>query len=194
MTTTASTPIVAARRSTWNLGPAMAATTAVLRLVATSAGRCEMGPSTLIVRRPPSLDSKGEPREHRKVVPVTTTVPISPTDTLGSIVTTMPSAARVLERLGLDYCCHGQRTLADACAEAALDVDEVIDQIGSGSDREPADWATMTAAELADHIEATHHRFLHDELPRLTALADKVRAERSKLLNEQPLAKPGLRY
>ncbi len=106
---------------------------------------------------------------------MTTTVPISPTDTLGSIVTTMPSAARVLERLGLDYCCHGQRTLADACAEAALDVDEVIDQIGSGSDREPADWATMTAAELADHIEVTHHRLLHDELPRLTALADKVR-------------------
>jgi regulator of cell morphogenesis and NO signaling len=33
----------------------------------------------------------------------------------------------------------------------------------------------LTAAELADHIEATHHRFLHDELPRLIALADKVR-------------------
>jgi regulator of cell morphogenesis and NO signaling len=33
----------------------------------------------------------------------------------------------------------------------------------------------MGAAELADHIESTHHRYLWDELPRLTALADKVR-------------------
>jgi regulator of cell morphogenesis and NO signaling len=31
-----------------------------------------------------------------------------------------------------------------------------------------------TLAELVDHIEAIHHRYLWDELPRWTALADKV--------------------
>lgn len=35
-------------------------------------------------------------------------------------------------------------------------------------------WATFGPAELVDHLQATHHAYLHDELPRLTALADKV--------------------
>ena len=32
----------------------------------------------------------------------------------------------------------------------------------------------MTADVLVDHIEATHHRYLWDELPRVTALVDKI--------------------
>ncbi|MGH2393468.1 MAG: hemerythrin domain-containing protein, partial [Candidatus Limnocylindria bacterium] len=32
----------------------------------------------------------------------------------------------------------------------------------------------MGVVELVDHIEATHHRYLWDELPRLSALVEKV--------------------
>ena len=32
----------------------------------------------------------------------------------------------------------------------------------------------MGAADLVDHLEATHHRYLWDELPRLSALVAKV--------------------
>ena len=32
----------------------------------------------------------------------------------------------------------------------------------------------MTPEALVDHLEATHHAYLHAELPRLSALADKV--------------------
>jgi regulator of cell morphogenesis and NO signaling len=32
----------------------------------------------------------------------------------------------------------------------------------------------MGPAELVDHIESTHHRYLHEELPRLAALTQKV--------------------
>ena len=41
--------------------------------------------------------------------------------------------------------------------------------------RQP-DWASMTPDALVDHLEATHHAYLHAELPRLSALADKVAA------------------
>jgi len=37
-------------------------------------------------------------------------------------------------------------------------------------------WSSMDLIELVDHIEGTHHRYLWDELPRLTALTDKVLA------------------
>ena len=35
-----------------------------------------------------------------------------------------------------------------------------------------APWADLGPSELVDHLEAVHHAYLHDELPRLTALAE----------------------
>ena len=43
------------------------------------------------------------------------------TSTLGDLVAANPAAARILDRFGLDYCCHGDRTLADACAASGVD-------------------------------------------------------------------------
>ncbi len=40
--------------------------------------------------------------------------------TLGDLVTLHPSVARPLEKLGLDYCCHGRRPLVEAVAQAGL--------------------------------------------------------------------------
>lgn len=100
---------------------------------------------------------------------------IDPTTPLGAIVTEHPALARDLERLGLDYCCGGRRSLAEACAERGLDVAAVAevltgDSVGAG----PEAWATMGPTELVDHLEATHHAYLHDELPRIEALIAKV--------------------
>lgn len=98
-----------------------------------------------------------------------------PTDlTLAAIVDSNPAAARVLEHHQLDYCCGGQRTLEDACADRDLDAAVVLAELDSVEPAGVADWSTMTPATLVDHIEATHHRYLHDELPRLTALVTKV--------------------
>jgi regulator of cell morphogenesis and NO signaling len=101
---------------------------------------------------------------------------IEPTATLADLVTAHPSLARELERRGLDYCCGGGRTLAQACATRELDADVVVRELVAASDRQPREaWTTMDAVQLVDHIEASHHRYLWDELPRLTALMDKVR-------------------
>jgi regulator of cell morphogenesis and NO signaling len=96
--------------------------------------------------------------------------------TLGDLVTTNPAAARVFETFGLDYCCHGRRTLRDACAAAGIApavVEAKIAEAGAGGDTE---WAALEPAALADHIVATHHVYLHEELPLLEALAAKVLA------------------
>jgi regulator of cell morphogenesis and NO signaling len=91
------------------------------------------------------------------------------------MVTAHPRLARELERRGLDYCCGGRRTIAEACRAVGLDPETVaadLAAVNDPSDAEP--WATMGIDELVDHIEAVHHRYLWDELPRLTALLDKV--------------------
>jgi regulator of cell morphogenesis and NO signaling len=97
-----------------------------------------------------------------------------PSPTLGDIVAANPAAARTLDRLGLDYCCHGRRTLAEACTAAGLDpvaVTAELEALPIDGDRS---WSAMEPAALADHIVATHHRYLDVELPLLDALAVKV--------------------
>ena len=95
--------------------------------------------------------------------------------TLGDIVTLRPSLAADLERRGLDYCCHGGRSLADAAREAGLDAQTVADELSAAHVGEPpAAWGSLGPVELVDHIEIVHHRYLWAELPRISALVDKI--------------------
>lgn len=118
---------------------------------------------------------------HRHAKPGSTTPPdvdegrIDPSMTLGDIVTMRPSLAADLERRGLDYCCHGGRSLADAAREAGLDPQTVAEELSATHVGEPAAaWATFGPVELVDHIETVHHHYLWAEMPRITALVDKI--------------------
>ena len=99
-------------------------------------------------------------------------------NTLGDLVATKPATARILDWFGLDYCCHGDRSLVDACNAAGIDI-KVVEVALAEATTEQDDGPTWTALDLpglADHIVATHHRYLHEELPLLDALAEKVRS------------------
>jgi len=101
---------------------------------------------------------------------------ITEQSTLADIINVAPGSARVLEGYDLDYCCHGQRPLSEACDEAGIDPTAVLDSldaltIDSG---EAPDWLAMSAGELATHVESVHHTYLHGEMPRIDALAAKV--------------------
>ena len=96
--------------------------------------------------------------------------------TLSELVTADPRRARVLERFALDYCCHWQRLLSDAVAEAGLDVAEVsaaLDLAGAVPAASAAAASTGNAA-LAHEIVDIHHAYLWAEMPRMLALVDKV--------------------
>lgn len=99
---------------------------------------------------------------------------IDATRSLGELVNEAPDRARVLERLGLDYCCAGARALGEACAAAGLDLDEVLPALEVDGTAPVDDWTNLGPAALVDHLESVHHRYLWEELPRLCALADKV--------------------
>ena len=106
---------------------------------------------------------------------MTTTDPTAIADTsLAALVTARPAAARVFERVGIDYCCGGAISLGRACADAGVAVDQVLAGLGR-LDPEPApDWAALDIVGLVDHLVATHHAYLGRELPRLEALMDRV--------------------
>ena len=96
--------------------------------------------------------------------------------TLAEIVTENPAAARVFDGFGLDYCCQGDRTLAVACDAAGIAADVVGAKLADLEQGVDIGWTTLAVPALADHIVETHHRYLHEELPLLDALAAKVLA------------------
>ena len=97
-------------------------------------------------------------------------------DTIGDLVTRRPGAAAVLDRFGLDYCCHGERTLDEACALAGVGVAAVGEALAADVEDGADSWASLDPPALADHIVTVHHRYLQAELPLLDALAEKVLA------------------
>ncbi len=99
---------------------------------------------------------------------------IDTTTVLGDIVTNNTAAARVLERHGLDFCCGGQRSIGDACTAAGLDAQAVLAELNDLDSAPAPDWASMPPAQLVDHLEAVHHRYMWEAMPHLAALANKV--------------------
>jgi len=100
---------------------------------------------------------------------------IDPAASLGDLVTMHPQLAREFEALGLDYCCGGTSTLWDACSERGLDPTATAAELSDAvTELGEADWATMRLEDLVDHIEQTHHRYLDEEMPRLSTLMAKI--------------------
>lgn len=98
--------------------------------------------------------------------------------TVGEIVARQPLLARIFERVGIDYCCGGKKTLQQACAAKGLDAATVLVMLDAASlmaaARPVVDAAAMSLTALADHIEQSHHAYLKEELPLLVEKAERV--------------------
>lgn len=100
------------------------------------------------------------------------------TTSVGQWVAERPSTSHVFEALGIDYCCGGNQSLEQACAERNINPQDVLAKLqqssaATGTDSPPS-WTDAPLAELCDHIEQTHHAYLKTELPRLTEMVAKV--------------------
>lgn len=105
-------------------------------------------------------------------------MPITATKTVRELVVEAPNATRLFEKLGIDYCCGGHRSLEEACASANVAIDDVLRALEQ-STVPPArtaarDWNTAPLGELVEHIVDKHHTYVKAEVPRLKALIAKV--------------------
>lgn len=104
---------------------------------------------------------------------------VSAEKTVREVAVELPEAVRVFEKLGIDYCCNGSRSLEQACAALNLSVDEVIDslEIAEGaarSKRQDRNWQEEPLADLIDQIVALHHKYTREEIGRLQPQLEKV--------------------
>ena len=90
-----------------------------------------------------------------------------------------PASTRVFEKLGIDYCCGGNRSLSEACRSANLSIDQVLESLDKADEadlarHEQRDWQTEPLAALIEHIQNTHHKYTREEIARLGPLFEKV--------------------
>ncbi len=97
--------------------------------------------------------------------------------TVGSVVTEHPLSARVFARHRIDFCCGGGKELGDACASQGVDTQVVLAELRTEIASRPdagERWSDRPMNDLIEHILATFHGPLREELPRLGAMARKV--------------------
>ncbi len=103
---------------------------------------------------------------------------ITSENTVGEVAVAFPSTIRVFEQYRIDYCCGAAQSIADACSDKGLAVNELIDRLQQASQETSPphvrDWTKTSLTELVDHILETHHRYLYDEIPRLRQMVSKV--------------------
>ena len=101
--------------------------------------------------------------------------------TVREVALSIPAATRVFEKLGIDYCCGGGKSLEQACGAANIQVQNVVELLRSAETSAEArrstgtvEWATAPLADLIQHIKQTHHAYTREEIARLGPLLEKV--------------------
>jgi regulator of cell morphogenesis and NO signaling len=106
---------------------------------------------------------------------------------VGDIVAKDFRAAAVFQQFGIDFCCGGQRSIADACEMASVAPSDVEAELTAltavaGAEDKVAGWPLD---RLADHIESTHHTYVRTALP-------VIRGYLAKLVNVHGVRHPEL--
>jgi regulator of cell morphogenesis and NO signaling len=89
-------------------------------------------------------------------------------------------AKQILEKAGVDYCCGGEKSLREACAESKVSFDELMIRLqetaGQSSPAE-AKWTMQPLNELTRHIVDKHHGYVREAILQIRPLLAKVKAK-----------------
>ena len=98
-------------------------------------------------------------------------------ETMGEIVAKDLRKAEIFKKYGLDFCCGGKKTLADACKEKDLDtllVQAELDKPMAEAPMPQHDFNSWNLSFLSDYIVNVHHAYVRQSMPILADLSHKV--------------------
>lgn len=101
-------------------------------------------------------------------------VTIDPQRPIGELAREVPASTRVFEAADIDYCCGGDASLATACEQAGVNLDDVREELADVQTDDDQETAWDDLGELIDDVVETHHQYLREELPALEGLVRKV--------------------
>lgn len=86
-------------------------------------------------------------------------------------------AASIFKQYRIDFCCNGNRTIADASRDKKLDEGKLINELREAINRKQdgeIDFQSFPLDLLADYIEKTHHRYIETKIPEITPYLNKI--------------------
>lgn len=95
---------------------------------------------------------------------------------VGAIVAQRFSSAEVFAKYGIDFCCHGDALLSDACQAAGVQLDEVLKALSAPEQQGGAnvEFATWPLDLIMDYVLKIHHRGIRVKGPQTLELLNKV--------------------
>lgn len=104
-------------------------------------------------------------------------------ETIGEMARKDFRKAEVFKKLGIDFCCGGKKTIAEACKATGLDIAVVQEELSKVAQIKPTsaqhDFNAWPLSFLADYIINVHHKYVTDSVELLDQLSDKVATKHS---------------
>ncbi len=96
---------------------------------------------------------------------------------IGALVAQDYRTAPVFKNHGIDFCCNGNRTIAEACEKKHIAVAPLLDTLNNATHMVSAsmpDFNTWPLDLLADYIEKKHHRYVSVRIAEITPFLNKL--------------------
>src|SRR5690554_2953474 len=102
---------------------------------------------------------------------------ITENTTIGEIVAHDFRTAALFSKLGIDFCCRGNRTIEEVSQKNSLDASSLqrdLEEILQKKEGSAIDFKSWPLDLLADYVEKTHHRYIEEKTPVLLAFLTKL--------------------
>lgn len=102
---------------------------------------------------------------------------ITKNSTIGEIVRTNLKTAQFFENNKIDFCCGGDKTLAEACEKSGIQVDKLLSEIEFLIKNEDLDTKYIEGLSpdaLCDYIVKRHHSYIKEKVPFIKQKLNKL--------------------
>jgi regulator of cell morphogenesis and NO signaling len=95
---------------------------------------------------------------------------------VGKLARNIPGATQLFHQSGIDFCCGGQKTLAQAITHSGASAQEIVAQLERLEAQQAHDprWEDSPDAELIDHLLERYHEVHRNQLAELVRMAERV--------------------
>ena len=96
--------------------------------------------------------------------------------TIGEIVAEDFRSAAVFKKYGIDFCCKGNRSIAEACEPKGIDPANIYNELENFRNvhSDNTDFNSWPLDLLADYVERMHHRYVEEKTPILIQFLQKI--------------------
>jgi len=96
---------------------------------------------------------------------------------IGELVAKDYRYATVFQKNKIDFCCQGNRTIAETCDKKKVNIDSLLSELTVASqvnDNSTTDFNSWPLDLLADYIEKKHHRYVESRITEIKPLLAKI--------------------